>query len=328
MSCADGTADEPGLIADLKTRRSLGRSGVRVQRFGLGLAHVGALEGDEGDRLAAETIDTAWDLGVRTFDVAPFYGAGRAERRAGKALASRPRQEFVLSTKVGRLPDGGFDYSSDGIRRQLAASLGRLGLDRVDTVLLHDPDEHESQALRVGIPAVLALRDKGVVGAVGVGMNQSPMLARFVERADIDCVLLASRYTLLDTSAQDDLLPLCQARGVSVLLGGVFNTGVLANPRDGATYDYQPAPPGILARARQLQAIAEAHGDDLGAAAIQFGLAHPAITTILVGASSPRMIAADVEHFRRPLSAQTWLGIQAIVDPSGRLPWPGVGTRR
>ena len=249
-------------------RRRLGRRGPEVTRLGLGGAPLGNMFTTVADDDAQATVDAAWDAGIRYFDTAPFYGHGLAEQRLGAALAGRPRDEYVISTKVGRVlvPSTGadtsifkiepdlaavFDYSRDGVLRSFEASLARLGLDRVDVVLVHDPDSHEDDALAGAFPALLALRDQGVVGAIGAGMNQSAMLQRFVERVDLDCVLLAGRYTLLDRSGAE-LLDRCAERSVGVIIGGVFNSGVLAQPDPSATYDYWPAPDRPRSRPRSI----------------------------------------------------------------------------
>ena len=237
--------------------RELGSSGVRVTRFALGSAPLGGLYQPVGDTAARATVDEAWRLGVRTFDTAPHYGAGVAERRIGAALRERPRSELVLCTKVGRLlvepaaptqsmfvEDSGlerrFDFSAGGVRRSLEDSLARLGLDRVDVVHVHDPDDHLDEAIASALPALAALRDEGVIGAVGAGMNHVAPLVRIVREADVDCILLAGRHTLLDHSASAELLPLCRERRVSVIAGGVLNSGILADPRDGARSTTSP----------------------------------------------------------------------------------------
>ena len=290
----------------------LGRSGVPVTRLVFGGAPIGGLFApvDEGTALA--TLQAAWDAGIRAFDTAPHYGVGVSERRIGRLLAGRPRGDYVLSTKVGRLlvPAGGDvegaegfygtprltrvrDYSRDGVLASLEASLARLGVDRVDIVLIHDPDDHGRQALDEAYPALADLRAEGVIGAVGVGMNQVEMLEWFLPRADLDCVLVAGRYTLLDTRAAAGLLPACQRRGVAVLAGGVFNSGVLADPGPAATYDYLPAAPDVAGRARRIAAVCAAHGVPIGAAAVQFTLRHPAVTAAVIGARSPAEVRDD-----------------------------------
>ena len=291
-----------------------------VAALGLGCAPIGNLFAGVTDDDALATVDAAWDAGIRAFDTAPLYGHGVSERRLGRALHDRPRDAYVLSTKVGRVlrPAGDhrpatiftdvgdlepeFDFSRDGILRSLEASLERLGVDRVDVALVHDPDDHENDALRHAFPTLLQLRDQGVVTTVGCGMNQTAMLERFVDRVDLDCVLLAGRYSLLDRSGAG-LLAQCAARGVGVILGGVFNTGVLIDPDAHPTYDYAAAPPAVLERARELRAVCEARGIELGAAALQFAMRHPAVTTVLVGARSAAEVALDVRYAATPIPA-------------------------
>lgn len=291
--------------------RVLKRSGLEVTTIGLGSAAIGGLFSEVSECAALEMLDAAYNHGVRFFDTAPFYGHGLAEQRVGQALVGRPRDEFVLSTKVGRLlrvgapPDLSvtpnnepffpgapadvnpvFDFSADGVRRSFEESLERLGIDRVDLLLIHDPDDYGDQVLEEALPALLELRDAGTIRAVGVGMNQSEMLARFAHQGDFDCFLLAGRYTLLDQTALDELLPLCVERDIAVIIGGVFNSGVLANPTPASRFDYLRVEPDVLARARRLEAVCELHGVPLRAAAIQFPLAHPAVVSVLCGARS------------------------------------------
>ncbi len=292
-------------------RRRLGRRGPEVTRLGLGGAPLGNMFTTVTDNDAQSTVDAAWDAGIRYFDTAPFYGHGLAEERLGRALADRPRDEYVVSTKVGRVlvPSPGadtsifqvepelaavFDYSRDGVLRSLDASLERLGVDHVDIALVHDPDAHEREALDHAFPALVELRDQGVLSAIGAGMNQSAMLQRFVERVDLDCVLLAGRYTLLDRSGEG-LLDLCAERSVGVVLGGVFNSGVLASPDPNATYDYWPAPPAVLEAAQRYQQLARVHDVPLQALALRFALRHPAVTSVVVGARTPEEITFDVD---------------------------------
>ena len=297
----------------------VGGSGVRVTRLVFGGAPIGGLFAAVDDGAAQATLEAAWEAGIRAFDTAPHYGVGESERRIGRFLAGRPRGDYVLSTKVGRLlrpaagdyadgAEGYFgtpqltrvrDYSRDGVLASLEASLGRLGVDRVDIVLIHDPDEHGPEALDGAYPALAKLRAEGVIGAVGVGMNQVEMLEWFLPRADLDCVLVAGRYTLLDTRAAVSLFPECQRRGVAVLAAGVFNSGVLADPGPAATYDYLPAPPDVMDRARRIGAACARRGLPIGAAALQFTLRHPAVAAAVVGARSPAEIAADAGYLAR-----------------------------
>ncbi|WP_077063779.1 aldo/keto reductase [Streptomyces sp. MP131-18] len=309
------------------TTAPLGRSGVRVGRVGLGTGPLGGLFSAVDDEQAADTLAAAWDAGIRYFDTAPHYGAGLAEERLGAFLADRPRAEAVVSTKVGRLLRSatpaearadaeGFegapdrvrvrDYSSEGVRRSLAESLERAGLDSFDVVLIHDPDAHWEPAVREAYPALARLREEGVVKAIGVGMNQCAMLSRFVAETDVDCVLVAGRYSLLDREAARDLLPRCAARGTGVLVGGVFNSGVLAAPSSGAHYNYAPVPERVLRRARRLAGRCAAHGVPLAAAALQFPLRHPAVTGVVVGARTAEEVARNAEHAATEVPDALW----------------------
>ncbi|WP_406300128.1 aldo/keto reductase [Embleya sp. NBC_00888] len=280
--------------------------------LGLGCAGLGGLYEPLSEAAAQATLEAAWAGGIRCFDTAPHYGAGLSEERLGRFLRGVPRAEYTLSTKVGRLlvddPDApehgdGFfgtprrrrvlDYSAAGVRRSVEASLCRLGLDRIDIALVHDPDEHWEQASGEAIPALMELRDQGVVGAVGAGMNQCAMLDRFVAETDVDCVLLAGRYTLLDRGGST-LLDHCAKRGVSVLAGGVYNSGLLADPRPGARFDYAPAGADILAHALRLRDACAERGVPQRAAALQFAAAHRAVDTVLVGARTPAEVSDAV----------------------------------
>lgn len=302
-----------------------------MTRLGLGCAPLGNLFAAVGDDDARATVDAAWDAGWRLFDTAPLYGHGLSERRLGAALTVRPRDDYVLSTKVGRLlrsPATGstvdtifvdapdldpvFAYSRDAVLRSIDESLERLGLDRIDVVHVHDPDDHEQAALDGAFPALIELREQGVIRAVGCGMNQWQMLDRFVERVDLDCVLLAGRYTLLDPSGGDVLLPHCLARGVGVMIGGVFNSGVLAEPEQGSTYDYAAAPTHLVERARAMVEVCTAHGVSLTAAALQFALEHPAVTSVLVGARRAAEVAADAAAAATALPAGIWAELAAV----------------
>ena len=286
-----------------------------VTRLMLGTAPVGGLYSPVPAADAHATFDAAWQAGIRAFDTAPHYGVGLAEQRLGEFLAGKPRGEYVVSTKVGRLlvpsadpVDGvdGFydtprltrvwDFSRDGALRSLEESLARLGLDRIDVALIHDPDDHAAQALDGAYPALHQLRSEGVVGAIGIGMNQPELPTWFIARAELDCVLIAGRYSLLDISAAAELLPECERRGVGVLAGGVFNSGILADPQPGARYDYRPAAPGLVERAQRIRAVCASHGLPIGAAAIAFTLRHPAITAAVIGARTAEEITEDVGY--------------------------------
>ena len=313
-------------MTDVLPRRRLGSSQVYVTELSFGGAAIGNLFTPVRDDDARAAIDAAWDGGIRTFDTAPHYGLGLSERRLGAALAGRPRDEYVVSTKVGRLLEVAdppldrdtegfavpgdlvrrFDYSADGVRRSLEASLERLGLDHVDIALIHDPDSHEEQALREAYPALEKLRAEGIVRAIGAGMNQAAMLTRFVRETDIDVVLIAGRYTLLDKSAADELLPAAAERGVSVIAGGVFNSGLLAAPAPGATYDYAAAPDSLLSRALALESGCAEYGVPLRAAAARFPLAHPAVASVLIGVRDAAEVGDAISMRSLDIPAALW----------------------
>jgi D-threo-aldose 1-dehydrogenase len=266
--------------------------------IGLGTAPIGGLYTPVDDETAWATLDRAWQLGIRTFDTAPLYGSGLAERRLGAFLKGKDRDSFVLSTKVGRVLQSDasgwegayFDFSYDGALRSLEGSLERLGLGQVDIALVHDPDDHYQEALDGTFRALTRLRDEQAVQAVGVGMNQTPLLARFAREADPDCFLVAGRYTLLDRSAKDELFPLCVERGIDVIVGGVFNSGVLAG---GTTFDYDTASRDVVERVKRLRETCARYDVPLAAAALQFPLRHPAVATIVVGCRTPAEVEED-----------------------------------
>lgn len=301
----------------------------RTGRLGLGAASIGNLYRATDDEASHRTLTAAWGGGIRYFDTAPHYGLGLSERRLGAFLRDQPRDEFVVSTKVGRLllpnptPSGrdseGFDVPDDlirefdptdgGIRCSLESSLERLGLEQVDIVYLHDPDAYDlERGLREGLPALIALRDEGLVDAVGVGVNSAAVAARAVREADIDVVMVAGRYSLLDQSAADDLLPLCVDRGVALVDAAVFNSGMLATPAppDDATYDYAVAPPEVIRRARAIAQVCAAHGVPLPAAALQWPLRHPAVTTVVVGTARATSVEQNIGWMSMPIPDGLW----------------------
>ena len=279
--------------------------------LGLGTAPLAGLYAPLDEETAHAVVERAWELGMRRFDTAPYYGGGLAERRLGAVLSTKPRDQFVLSTKVGRLlrPDAAgwdgayFDFSYDAALRSLEESLVRLRLDRVDVALVHDPDHHYEEARAGAFRALQRLRDEGTVRAVGVGMNQTPVLARFAREADPDCLLVAGRYTLLDRTAAEELLPICEERGIDVIAGGVFNSGVLAG---GTTFDYETAPPEVVARVERLREICARHGVPLEAAAVQFPLRHPAVAAVVVGCSTPKEVEEDVHRSTLEVPKGLW----------------------
>ncbi|MGJ4953678.1 aldo/keto reductase [Bradyrhizobium sp. HKCCYLS20291] len=322
-------------------RVRLGRTSLDVTRLGLGTAPLGGLFEPVSDQDAEATIAAAWSNGVRFFDTAPFYGFGLAEQRLGAFLRQQPRDSYVLSTKVGRLlrPEPNpaedpqfkgvppvrayFDYSYDGVMRSVEESLTRLGFDRIDILLVHDPDDHYDDAVAGAFRALQRLRDDGSIKAIGAGMNQSEMLARFAEAVSVDCFLLAGRYTLLDQGSLNTLLSLCQRQSIAILLGGIYNSGILADPFGQAKFNYEDANADLVARARQLDALCKQHGTELKAAAIQFCLAHPAITVGLQGARTAQEAADNIAMAQAPVPAAFWRALRDSNLVDARAPLPG-----
>ena len=314
-----------------------------IHGLGFGGAPIANLYMAVSDSDARATIDAAWDAGVRYFDTAPHYGLGLSERRLGAALSARPRSEFVVSTKVGRvlepfdgtgLDDAGFlvpathrrvwDFSADGVRRSLDSSLERLGLDRVDIVYLHDPDDHWDQAISSALPALQSLKEQGVIGAVGVGMNQWQMPERFIREGSLDYVMLAGRYTLLEQESLASFLPLCLSRGVSVVAVAVFNSGLLARPDvpADATYNYSTAPASVVDRARRIADVCKRHGAVLPQAALQFPFGHPAVKAIAVGARTPAEITENAALLADKVSPDLWADLKAEGLLAPEIPTP------
>ena len=324
----------------LLPRRPLGRSGLGVTALGFGGAPLGDLYAILDDAEAIATVEAALASGIALFDTSPLYGRGLSEHRVGTALRRRPRSSFALSTKVGRvfapapagvrraegyaggLPhEGRFDYSYDGALRSLEQSMLRLGVASVDVALIHDVDpwthgeaagERQREALAGAYRALADLRAQRVVRAIGIGVNDADVCEFFAREADLDCVLLAGRYSLLEQPALDRFLPLAAERGIGVMLGGVFNSGILAtgaNP--GARYNYRPAPDEVLARVEAIGRVCGAHGVELAHAAIAFVLGHPAVSSVVLGAVSPGEVRRNVAAFRASVPAALWRDLKA-----------------
>jgi len=316
-------------------------TGVRVTRVGMGGAPLAGLYTAVESATAVETVRRAHELGIGYFDTAPLYGSGRSEMLFGDALETIPRADYVLSTKVGRLlepvpeqPESDqfvdlpsleptYDYSRDGVLRSIDESLGRLRLDRVDIVMIHDPDDHFEQARDEAFPALSELRAQGVIGAIGAGMNQWEMLARFAREADPDCFLLAGRYTLLDQSSLDELLPICEEKDIGIVLGGPYNSGILASDlSDDTTFNYLPAPRDILEKARSIKEVCDRHAVPLKAAALQFGLAHPAVAATIPGARSIGELEENMRMAAHPVPSDLWeeLRDEGLTHPDAPAP--------
>jgi D-threo-aldose 1-dehydrogenase len=319
-------------------RRRVGRTTVEVTAVGLGGAPLGNLFTPVAEDAARRTVETAYAAGIRYFDTAPLYGHGLSERRLGEVLGGVPRESFVLSTKVGRLLEPGrpaagayvevppyairFDYGYDGALRSVEASLARLGLDRADILYIHDidgathgPEGREArfrEAMAGAYRALDRLRGEGLVGAIGLGVNEWEVCQRSAEAADLDCFLLAGRYSLLDQGALETFLPLCARRGLGVIVGGPFNSGILATGAvPGAWYDYEPAPPPILERTRRLERVCASHGVPLAAAALQFPLFHPVVASVIPGARSAAEVEQNLGLLGHPIPPSLWRDLKA-----------------
>jgi D-threo-aldose 1-dehydrogenase len=314
----------------------LGRTPLTVTALGFGATAIGGMYTEVSDDAAQDTVAAAWTAGVRYFDAAPQYGRGNGEVRLGRGLAGYPRADYVLSSKVGRLlradapphpddfdstgrpydagaPDVAtvYDYSRDGVLRSIEESLTRLGTDRLDIVLVHDPDDYVDEALATAFPTLIELREQKLVTAIGAGMNQTAALERFARESDPDVFLLAGRYTLLEQTALQSFLPLCAQKGIAVVAGGVFNSGLLADAGPGARYNYDPAPADLIAKAHQLAQVCQRHGVPLKAAALQFPVAHPVIAAVLTGARSRGEITENVGLFDQPIPDELWRDLKS-----------------
>lgn len=304
--------------------RHIGSTDIAVTVLGLGGGPVGQVGASVGPAAAEEIVHAAYAAGVRYFDTAPLYGRGVSERRVGAALSAYSRDSFTLSTKVGRLlvagggaePDVRYDYSAAGARASLEASLERLGLERVDILLCHDIDAWTHGAEQPGVyetaargilPALAELRAQGVIRAFGIGVNEWQVSSRVMDDFDVDCILLAGRFTLLEQDALDEMLPKAVQKRVSVIIGGPYNSGLLAvSERDRATYDYRPVDDARWARAQQIRHLCEAHGVDPRAAALQYPLRHPAVAAVIPGARSPEEVAENVAFVSAPIPEALW----------------------
>jgi D-threo-aldose 1-dehydrogenase len=330
-------------------RVPLGKTSVRVTRIGMGCGGLAKLHSDERWN---EIIGTAWKVGVRSFDTSPYYGYGNSEVRLGRALGKYNRDDYVLSTKVGRLlrkdgppdpfieaidypggvPDGVlrtiYDYSGAATCQSLVESRQRLGLDRIDVVHIHDVVElasgisHVKEAKLESYPVLAELREQKRVSAIGVGAQINAVLTELGESCNFDCFLIAGRYTLLDQSALDEVLPLCVAKNISVIIGSPFNTGILVDPKPGSTFDFAPAPVEIVEKALRLKAVCAKYNIPLPAAAIQFPFAHPAVAQILTGAFSSKEIEENARLMQVKIPAELWQDLRdsGLIHPKAPTP--------
>lgn len=336
--------------------RQIGKTALSVTQYGLGGTALGNIYTAVEEQAALDTIEAAYQAGVRYFDTAPLYGGGLSEVRLGKGIARYPRNEVIISSKVGwalepREPGeeaaidifdkplpyrGVINYSADAIKRSFEDSLKRLNTDRIDIVLMHDPDEassirgldpyavsHFDQAMAEAYPILHDLRSQGVIKAIGAGMNQWQMLEDFAKAGDFDCFLLAGRYTLLEQESLRSFLPLCEQKQISIIIGGPYNSGILASGAvEGAYYNYQAASPGILDRVRKIEAVCAQHKVALQAAALQFPFGHPAVASIIPGARSVQELRDNVAYFEQKIPADFWAELQhtKLIGPTAPVP--------
>ncbi len=340
---------------DPLARRTLGRTDVQLTQLGFGSAGLGDLYTVLPEAEAAATVAAAWDAGIRYFDTAPWYGRGQAEHRVGRALHAQPRAEFVLSTKVGRtlhpvhraeafargMWAGGlpfqerFDYSYDGVMRSFEDSLQRLGLPRIDLLLIHDLDlQYHARMERVtallgelytgGWRALSELKQAGLIRGIGAGINELGMMPRFLDLIDLDFFLVALPYTLLEQGVLDAEFPRCAAAGVGIVIGGVFASGILATGAvAGAKHNYADATPEALAKVARMEAVCRRHGVPLPAAALQFPLGHPLVASVIPGAIAPQHVTRNVAAFRHDIPADLWAELKQEGLLRADAPTPG-----
>ena len=310
------------------------KSGLQIPEFGIGTSPFGGLFASVSESAVADVISTSMELGLNYFDTAPHYGMGSAEVRLGRNINHLPRSSFVVSTKVGRLivpsekaDDPGwenstaaveriFDFSAAGIERSLLESLERLKMESVEMIFIHDPDGAADQAISEAYPVLERLRAEGIVKTIGIGITSNEIPTRFINETDIDVVLIALKYTLLDQSAGAELLPTALRKGVSVIAGGVFNSGILTNPKAGATFNYEPASPEVLARAQKIEKFFVDRGVSLAQAALQFPMQHPAISAILVGCRSADEVTTNVALYNREIDSHIWREFDTFLQSS------------
>ncbi len=332
-------------------RRPLGRTAIQVSALGFGTAPLGDLYRRLDDGTAIAAVERALALGINLLDTSPLYGHGLSEHRCGTVIRRVPREDIVLCTKVGRWIDpfhgrdvgSGFfggqpqravvDYSYEGTMRSVEQSLLRLGTDRLDLLLIHDVDvwTHGADAIEQRFAEAMAgayvaldrLRSEGVVAGIGIGVNEAEMCVRFAQAGSFDTILLAGRYSLLEQPALEHFLPLAQQRGIGVMLGGVFNSGILATGAvNGAKYNYQDAPPEILAKVARIERVCAAHGIALPTAALHFALGHPAVATVVLGAETPQEVERNVAGLSSVVPAALWSDLKAerLLDMDAPVP--------
>jgi len=306
------------------------RTGIEISRLALGTAAFGGLYSSVTDEACTDTLLTAVKEGINYIDTAPHYGKGVSEIRLGKAITQLERTSIVISTKIGRLlvpsttdvdeyfldadnsVERKMDFSAAAVRQSLENSLTKLGIDQIDILYIHDPDDYADTAINEAFPELAKMRSEGIIKAIGIGMNQTKIPTRFIRETDIDQVLIAGRYSLLDQEAAQELLPVALERGVDIVVAGVFNSGILANPVKGATFDYVPASDELIARALRIREVLDSHGVSLRAAAMQFPFQHPAVKSVLVGCRSREEVLSNIDEFDKPIASQVWTDLASV----------------
>ena len=318
-------------------KNKIGNTGLKITKLGMGGAPLGSLD----EKTARNTLDQAYESGINYFDTAPLYGAGNSEKLYGNFLPTIDRDSFILSSKVGRLilPETEakkyisndqitpaletnikassyknnvvFNFSRDGVLRSIEESLRRLKIDSIDIIFIHDPDDNYEIALNETLPTLLELKNQGVIKAIGAGMNEWEMLLEFAKNGEFDCFLLAGRYTLLDYSALDKLLPICLKKEISIIIGGPYNSGILASDLDKkSTYFYEPSPSEIIIKAKKIKKICDEFNVPLKAAALQFGLNHPSVASTIPGPRNPEEIVENLEMLSFKIDPKLWVDLQ------------------
>src|SRR5690242_6686549 len=312
-------------------KAQIGKTGLRVTRLGLGGAPLGGLFEDVQGAAAVATIRRALEMGINFFDTAPLYGHGKSEKWMGQGLAGVPSGSRVLATKVGRVLEPVepgtlerdefdnpapfrpvFDFSYEGVMRSFNESLERLQVDRIDMLHIHDPDNHYDAAIKGAYPALDQLRREGRIAAVGAGMNQAEIPARFAREGNFDCFLLAGRYSLIDHTGLKELLPLCVEKRISIIIGGPYNSGILATgAKPGAKFNYADAPPEIMEKVRKVEEVCARHQVPMKAAALQFPLAHPAVASVIPGARSVAELEENFRLISHPIPGGFWAELRS-----------------
>ena len=306
----------------------IGKTSLRVTRLGLGCSGLARSNSDEE---ATSTVRTAFKQGINYLDTAPLYGRGLSEKRLGYVLNNVKRREFVISTKIGRLVrnievgssmEVPFDYSREGVLRSIESSLGRLGIESVDILYIHDPDNNYNQAIEQAYPTLNELRSSGVIKAVGAGMNQWEMELRFAKEGNFDCFLLAGRYTLLEQTALREFLPYCQKNNISVIIGGPYNSGILASKKQEGRYNYREPPQDIIQKTRKIKTVCDEFNVPMKAAALQFVLAHPAVSSVIPGTKSPEHQEENLLMMKHKIPHEFWRKLKEdkLIDPEAPTP--------